>query len=145
MHTFISASSEQTASIASILAKQLTKGDCLFFFGDLGSGKTTFIKTLASILTGISSDLIQSPTFQYVHQYDGTIKVCHFDLYRLEHEADFFDLGLDELITDDAICCIEWSERLSQNFSKNGILIKIKPKADETREISITLPRDWKE
>ncbi len=144
MHTFISTSCEETAHIATALAKQLAKGDCLLFFGDLGSGKTTFIKCLASQLSGCSPELIQSPTFQYVHQYDGLIKVCHFDLYRLHGDRDFFDLGLDELLTDDAISCIEWAERLSSEFYKDGILVHIKPKSDKTREISIVLPRNWK-
>lgn len=108
--SFLSHSSEESRGIAKNLAHSLKPGAWVFFYGDLGVGKTTFIAALVEELTGI--DQATSPTFSYAHRYEGKNVVAHFDLYRLSDEKEFFAKGLDESMLPNVICCIEWSERL---------------------------------
>ena len=86
-------------------------GGVIALFGELGSGKTTFVKGVALSL-GIAEHKVSSPTFAYMHVYEGCIPLYHFDLYRLRGPEDFFALGFDEYLSCGGICCIEWAERL---------------------------------
>ncbi len=105
---FLSKSVKDTYEIAAKLAQELTGGEIILLDGDLGAGKTTFVKGLALAL-GVK-DVVTSPTFTLFNQYEGTkLSLYHFDLYRLEEgEAD--ELGFDEYIGDpQAVTCIEWN------------------------------------
>ena len=91
----------------------LRPNDVLCFFGDLGSGKTTFIKGLVEGASGLSANSVSSPTFTYLNIYTGPqLVVYHFDLYRLRDVDEFLSMGFDEYMTAGGICCIEWSERI---------------------------------
>jgi tRNA threonylcarbamoyladenosine biosynthesis protein TsaE len=97
------------------MASNLLPGDTVAFYGDLGSGKTEFVK---GICTGLNvEDLVSSPTFTIVNHYDGAndvggdIPVYHIDLYRIESVDELHEIGLEEtLLQEDAIKLIEWSE-----------------------------------
>ncbi|MBQ9145656.1 MAG: tRNA (adenosine(37)-N6)-threonylcarbamoyltransferase complex ATPase subunit type 1 TsaE [Clostridia bacterium] len=99
---------QDTYQIAAKLAATLRGGEVVLLCGDLGSGKTTFVKGLAHAL-GIDQ-VVTSPTFTLMNTYQGTkLKLYHFDLYRLG-AGDAEDMGFDEFFHDpDAVCCIEWS------------------------------------
>lgn len=98
---------------AKSFGSKLKPNDVLCFFGDLGSGKTTFIKGLVEGATGLSAHAVSSPTFTYLNIYTGTQQVVyHFDLYRLRDVDEFLSMGFDEYMTASGICCIEWSERI---------------------------------
>ena len=117
---FVSHSVQDTYRAAALLAKDLTGGEILLLDGDLGAGKTTFVKGLAVAL-GVK-DMVTSPTFTLFNQYEGdSLKLYHFDLYRLgEGEAD--ELGFDEYIgAPDAVTCIEWNRD-----AQAGKVVKIK-------------------
>lgn len=114
-------SAEETWSIGENLGKTLQKGSVLCFYGDLGAGKTTFIQGLIYGLTGISH--VPSPTFTYVNVYKET--VYHYDLYRLANEAEFLARGLDEPFGTEAICLIEWPERIPSLLPKHKEEIRI--------------------
>jgi len=92
--------------------RTLSPNDVICFFGDLGAGKTTFIKGLVEGATGLSTSAVRSPTFTYLNIYEGTKPVYHFDLYRLKHESQFLEMGFDEYFEAGGICCIEWAEKI---------------------------------
>ena len=110
MATFIqTGSEEETASAGEQLAAQLRPGDVVLLYGDLGAGKTAFVRGLARGLGAPEGD-VSSPTFTIVQEYAGRVPLYHVDLYRLEpKEVD--DLGLDELVSGDGVVAIEWAER----------------------------------
>lgn len=92
------------------LAATLRRGDVLGLCGDLGAGKTHFVKGLTAGL-GASAD-VTSPTFTLIHEYiGGRLPLYHFDFYRLEDEDDALKIGLDEYLDGDGVCVIEWADK----------------------------------
>jgi tRNA threonylcarbamoyladenosine biosynthesis protein TsaE len=106
----ITRSEAETAAAGEQIARTLGAGDVVLLYGDLGAGKTAFVRGLARGL-GADPDDVSSPTFTIVQQYSGSgPTLYHVDLYRLEpNEVD--DLGLDDLVSGDGIVAIEWAER----------------------------------
>jgi tRNA threonylcarbamoyladenosine biosynthesis protein TsaE len=100
---------EATEAAAARMARHVRRGDLLLLEGEMGAGKTTFVRGLASGL-GVAGD-VMSPTFQLVRVYRGPVQLAHVDLYRLGDAADLADLGLDELLDEGAVV-VEWGERL---------------------------------
>jgi tRNA threonylcarbamoyladenosine biosynthesis protein TsaE len=108
----VTTSEHETAAVAKALAGELRAGDVLLLSGNLGAGKTAFVRGLAEGL-GIDPQEVSSPTFTLVHEYrGGRLRLYHVDLYRLDHAAAD-DLGLDELGVDSGILAIEWPDRLT--------------------------------
>lgn len=136
---FTSHSDSETRAIGSNLGKMLTKNSIVCFFGDLGAGKTTFIKGLASAITGCSVEEINSPTYTYLNIYTGTIPVYHFDLYRLKSSEDFLHMGFDDFFYTDGICCIEWSERISELIPPGAWTVTLTHINHEQRQIDLLL------
>jgi tRNA threonylcarbamoyladenosine biosynthesis protein TsaE len=137
MPILYTSSPEETKTIAESLAKTILPGNILCFFGDLGAGKTTFIKALAIALGTGSSELVNSPTFQYLNIYQGKVPIYHFDLYRLKSEEDFILLGFDEFFQTDGIVCIEWAEKIKSIIPKHAIHIQISHGGEDRRKIEI--------
>jgi tRNA threonylcarbamoyladenosine biosynthesis protein TsaE len=108
-------SAESTQALAESWACYFKAGDVITLVGDLGAGKTTFVKGLAQGLGVAESIAVTSPTFTYFQHYgDGAVLFYHFDLYRLSGEEDFLSLGFDDFLDDrEAIACIEWPERIA--------------------------------
>ena len=106
----VTASEEETAIAGESLAADLRPGDVVLLYGQLGAGKTAFVRGLARGL-GAAPEEVSSPTFTLVQEYAGTrATLYHVDLYRLEpREID--DLGLDEMVSGNGIVAIEWAER----------------------------------
>ena len=103
-------SEEETASAGESLAATLRPGDVVLLYGDLGAGKTAFVRGLARGL-GATSDAVSSPTFTIVQEYAArAVTLYHVDLYRLE-PAEIDDLGLDDLVSSDGIVAVEWADR----------------------------------
>jgi tRNA threonylcarbamoyladenosine biosynthesis protein TsaE len=122
-------SEDETASLARDLAATLRAGDVLLLSGNLGAGKTAFVRGLAAGL-GIDPHDVSSPTFTLVHEYrGGRLTLYHVDLYRLERAATE-DLGLEELGARDGVLAIEWPDRLTHSLSAaKTVLLEI---VDET-------------
>lgn len=100
---------EETEQIAQALAQRLSAGDRIAFTGDLGAGKTAFVRGLARGL-GITQR-VTSPTFTIVNEYEGgRLPLFHFDLYRLSSEDELFDIGWEDFLVRGGVCAVEWSE-----------------------------------
>ncbi|NGX56695.1 MAG: tRNA threonylcarbamoyladenosine biosynthesis protein TsaE [Candidatus Anoxychlamydiales bacterium] len=132
----ISSSVEDTYNIAKDFAKNLKINDVVSFFGNLGAGKTTFIKGLLEGLNYTSSE-VNSPTFTYLNIYDTKINIFHFDVYRLKNSNNFLDMGFDEYFSMDGICLIEWADIIEDILPKKRYNITINHISDKKREISI--------
>ena len=108
--TIVTTSEEETSAAGARFARGLRAGDVILLFGDLGAGKTAFVRGLAAGL-GAPGDEVSSPTFTLIQEYrGGRLVLHHVDLYRLA-PAEVADLGLDELISGAAVVAIEWAER----------------------------------
>lgn len=110
---FISNSVEETERIGAQLASELPAGSIVAFTGDLGAGKTAFVRGMARGL-GID-ERVTSPTFTIVNEYEGGRRpLFHFDLYRLFDADELFDIGWEDYLSRGGICAVEWSERASE-------------------------------
>ena len=133
--THSSSSEADTRQIASTFADSLDAGSVLLLEGDLGAGKTAFVRGLAEGL-GIDADEVTSPTFTLVHEYrGGRLPLIHVDLYRLDR-ADLDEIGLDADLAARGIIAIEWPERLSGPI-KGAIEIRITDRGGDQRDIAI--------
>ena len=131
----ISRSEEDTQRVARELALTLKAGAVILLSGNLGAGKTEFVRGLAAGL-GIDADAVSSPTFTLVHEYrGGRLSLYHVDLYRLDRAATE-DLGLEEMGVGDGVLAIEWPERLSHDLpGAQAITLTIVD--DDSRQITI--------
>ncbi len=133
----ISNSTQQTQDFAQQFAQTLVGGETILLNGDLGAGKTHFVKGIA-IGLGID-DVITSPTFALHNQYEnGRLVLNHFDFYRIMDPAEAEILGLNEFFGDkQSVCCIEWSENVAELLPTNCITVTIDKIDDNTRQITI--------
>jgi tRNA threonylcarbamoyladenosine biosynthesis protein TsaE len=99
----------ETEAAGERLGERLEAGDVVLLTGELGAGKTTFVRGVAR--GAGSAAPVASPTFQLVRVYSGRVQLAHVDLYRVEHTAELADLGLEELVDQGALV-IEWGDRL---------------------------------
>jgi len=139
-----SKSSAGTIAIGRKLAEMLTPPRLLILRGDLGAGKTTLVKGIASALGAAEADEVTSPTFTLVHEYSGTldgkpVKLLHLDLYRLDAERQLDSLGLDEMQTKDAIILIEWGEKFKTIRKRADGEIVVTSAGGDARKIAVTL------
>ena len=126
----------ETESFAEQLAKDFTGGEVLLLHGELGAGKTHFVKGLAKGL-GID-EVITSPTFALHNSYQGRLTLNHFDFYRIEDSEEVAILGLDEFFYDKhAVAAIEWSENIKDLLPKQCVSVNIDKIDDNTRKITI--------
>ena len=131
----VSHSEEDTIAYARQIAEHLQPGDVLLLSGNLGAGKTAFVRGLAAGL-GIPAEDVSRPTFTLVHEYGpGRLKLFHADLYRLDRAATA-DLGLEELGLTDGVLAIEWPDRLTHALP-GATRVEIEWVDDTTRRITV--------
>ena len=130
----ITSSEEETSAAGARLGESLPPGAVVLLYGDLGAGKTAFVRGLARGLGG-SDDEVTSPTFTIVQEYPGRVTLFHVDLYRLE-EREVDDLGLEELVLGDGVVAIEWAERW-RGGPDDAIEVRIEDAGEEKRRITI--------
>jgi tRNA threonylcarbamoyladenosine biosynthesis protein TsaE len=143
-HEFTTQSDADTIEVGRKLAKLLKPPQLLILRGDLGTGKTTLVKGIAQALDAAEADEVTSPTFTLIHEYDGTqngkpVKLFHLDVYRLEGERQLETLGLDELLTPDALVLVEWGEKFKSIKKKSTGEIAITSAGGDARKITVTL------
>ena len=137
--TIVTCSEEETSAAGDRLAARVRPGDVVLLHGDLGAGKTAFVRGLARGL-GASPDEVSSPTFTLVQEYTGSsATLYHVDLYRLE-PAEIDDLGLEDLVAGDGIVAIEWAERWSGR-PDDAIDVRIEDAGEDQRRIRIERSR----
>jgi len=137
--TVITTGEEETVAAGEQCAATLSPGAVVLLYGQLGAGKTAFVRGLARGL-GAAADEVSSPTFTIIQEYAGrTATLYHVDLYRLE-PAEVDDLGLDELVSGDGIVAIEWAERW-RGRPDDAIEVRIEDGGGERREVRISHDR----
>lgn len=131
----ISHSAAETYALGMKFGRQLQPDQVVCFFGDLGAGKTTFIKGLAAGL-GTTNEEVSSPTFTYLHIYRGILTLYHFDLYRLRDADEFLSMGFDEVLDAGGVSCIEWSEKIEAILPDDAIRVSIIHLGGDQRQIA---------
>ncbi|MDX8350547.1 tRNA (adenosine(37)-N6)-threonylcarbamoyltransferase complex ATPase subunit type 1 TsaE [Cognatiyoonia sp. IB215446] len=130
-----------TAALAERIARILKSGDTLLLEGEIGAGKTAFARATIRAMLGRDED-VPSPTFTLVQTYDTPRgPVWHCDLYRLTHPDEVMELGLDEALTD-AICLIEWPDRLGADSPTNALHLAFVARAAD-HAVTLTIPDSW--
>lgn len=136
-------SEQETRQVARAMAAGLRRGDVVALYGDLGAGKTQFVKGLCEAFR--VPDAVTSPTFVILNRYSGfensnkEIFIFHFDLYRVQTAEEIYDLGYEEFLFGNGICVIEWADRLETllPLHRHDVRILFGEREDE-RQISIS-------
>jgi tRNA threonylcarbamoyladenosine biosynthesis protein TsaE len=144
IHEFTTQSGADTIAVGLKLAELLKPPQLLLLRGELGTGKTTLVKGIAQALDAAEPDEVTSPTFTLLHEYDGTrkgkpVKLFHLDVYRLEGERQLETLGLDDLLTQDALVLVEWGDKFKSIRKRATGEIAIESAGGDARKITVTL------
>ena len=131
-------SPEQTEALGAALARRLGPGSVVAFTGDLGAGKTAFVRGMAAGL-GIAQR-VTSPTFTIVNEYEeGRLPLFHFDMYRLGGPEELYDIGWDDYLERGGVCAVEWSENIAGALEPGAIQVDLRRGAsDGERIITVT-------
>ena len=132
-----SASEQETEAIGREMAQQLAPGAVVAFTGDLGAGKTAFVRGMAQGL-GISQR-VTSPTFTIVNEYQGRIPLFHFDMYRLPDADALFDIGWEDYLDRGGVCAVEWSENVAGALPEDTVWVDIRRLEGEDNGRCITI------
>ena len=127
-------SEHETHETGRTLAAALAPGTFVLLHGDLGAGKTAFVRGMAEGL-GANPEHVSSPTFVLIQHYKGRLALVHVDLYRLEGAAAIDDLGLEEM-AEEAVVAIEWAERLPRRLERS-VSVRIEDLGANARRITI--------
>lgn len=132
MKEFYSQSIADTERIAREIASMLKKGDVLALYGEMGAGKTAFVRGLVGALCPECLPLVHSPTFAIVNEYEGdSVTVYHYDLYRIADEDDLYSTGFYDRLGGDGIVVTEWSELIESAIPSDAFRLRLE-KCDET-------------
>lgn len=135
MQSYLSESEAETEKIGEDFAAKLPGGTVVAMYGDLGAGKTAFVRGMARGM-GLSCR-VSSPTFTIVNEYLGERELIHFDMYRLKSSDELFDIGWEDYLARGAVCAVEWSENVEDAFFGDEIRVDIRKLSDTGREITI--------
>ncbi len=124
---------DETEAMARDFARGLAGGEFLAMYGDLGAGKTAFVRGLASILSPDAQ--VSSPSYSIVNEYGGEYNFCHFDVYRITDDDDLYSVGFYDY--SDCIMAVEWSENIGYALPTPRYEIKIEKTGENSRRIRI--------
>ena len=128
-------SPEETEQIGAMLGRVIAPGTVIAYRGDLGAGKTAFTRGLARGLG--YTDIVTSPTYTIVNEYlGGGLPLFHFDMYRLHSPDDLWDIGWEDYLDRGGVCCVEWSENVSEAL-EDPIVITIDKLGEHSRRITL--------
>jgi len=133
--TIYSKSEAETEAAGESFARTLPPGAVVALYGDLGAGKTAFVRGMAR---GLELDVrVSSPTFTIVNEYLGPRELYHFDMYRLESADELFDIGWEDYLARGGVCAVEWSENVADAFEGDEITVRIEKTGADERVITI--------
>ena len=135
MTEFITNSELETEQLGERLAKTVSGGAVIAMYGDLGAGKTAFVRGMARGM-GLTCR-VSSPTFTIVNEYLGERELIHFDMYRLSGSDELFDIGWEDYLARGAVCAVEWSEKIDDAFYGDETVVRIEKLGDYERKITI--------
>lgn len=118
------------------LGTTLSPGAVVALYGELGAGKTAFVRGLAAGLQISSS--VSSPTFTIVNEYDGIIPLFHFDMYRLDSETELYDIGWFDYLERGGVCAVEWSEKVPGAFPPGAVAVRLEDLGSNKRKLEIS-------
>ena len=134
--TFVSTSEKETEALGARLAASLPAGGAVIaMYGELGAGKTAFIRGLGAGLQ--VKGAVVSPTFTIVNELQGQRELFHFDMYRLGSADELFDIGWEDYLSRGGVCAVEWSENVEDAFDGSEIRVRIRKTGDNSREITV--------
>jgi tRNA threonylcarbamoyladenosine biosynthesis protein TsaE len=137
-YQIISGSVDETKKLGKVIGSTLSAGTVLALTGDLGSGKTSFVQGLAEGLEVPTDYYITSPSYTLINEYPGRFTLFHVDLYRITDYVDIENIGLYEILDDDAaVVAVEWADRIEPKLLPDSITIHFEITGDETRNILI--------
>lgn len=110
----------ETEKLGETLGRVVSAGGVIVLDGDLGAGKTTFVRGLARGM-GLPERTVSSPTFTLIHEYDGDVPLYHFDAYRLDDGQQFAELGADEYLYGEGVCAIEWGGNVRDELPEDRL------------------------
>lgn len=135
MTTYITKSEQETEQLGKTFAEKLSGASVVAMYGDLGAGKTAFVRGMAR---GLGLDCrVSSPTFTIVNEYLGQRELIHFDMYRLSSADELFEIGWEDYLNRGAVCAVEWSENVQDAFFGDEIRVRIEKLGDSERKITI--------
>ena len=133
--TIISKNETETEAAGERFAQTLPDGAVVALYGDLGAGKTAFVRGMAR---GMGIDTrVSSPTFTIVNEYLGARELYHFDMYRRGSAEELFDIGWEDYLSRGGVCAVEWSENVEDAFEGDEIVVRIEKTGDSERRITI--------
>ena len=135
MPTFYTKNESETEDLGGRLARQLPDGAVVAMYGDLGAGKTAFVRGMARGM-GLNCR-VSSPTFTIVNEYLGERDLIHFDMYRLSGADELFDIGWEDYLRRGAVCAVEWSEKVRDAFFGDEVTVTIEKLGETERKITI--------
>ncbi len=133
--TIISHNETETEAAGERFGAALPDGAVVALYGDLGAGKTAFVRGMARGM-GIEAR-VSSPTFTIVNEYLGARELYHFDMYRLGSAEELFDIGWEDYLSRGGVCAVEWSENVEDAFEGDEIVVRIEKRGDSERRITI--------
>ncbi len=128
-------STQETEAAGTALARSLMAGAVVAMYGDLGAGKTAFVRGMARGLE--SPSRVTSPTFTIVNEYEGRLPLFHFDMYRLSSSDELFDIGWEDYLDRNGVCVVEWSENVPEAFDGTQMNVTIDKLSETQRKIII--------
>jgi tRNA threonylcarbamoyladenosine biosynthesis protein TsaE len=131
--SFSTKSHEETVNAGKSLGKIVDPACVVGLIGDLGAGKTCFVKGVANGLNDVPEKEVTSPTFTILQAYEGAVPLYHFDAYRLGGVDDLGDIGFEDYVYGQGVSVIEWADNISEALPEERMLIEIELKADENR------------
>lgn len=141
-------SPDETLALGRTLAEKLVPGDIVALYGNLGAGKTVFVRGICSGL-GIDASSVTSPTFTILHEYGdargrggGAMPVYHFDAYRIEHVDEFYGIGYDEYFFGEGVSLVEWAEKIETLLPDHAIRIRIDHAGGDLRRLRRVIQDD---
>ena len=128
-------SEAETEAFGRTIAKMLPVPSVVCLYGELGAGKTAFVRGLAAGLEITAP--VSSPTFTIVNEYSGNPELIHFDMYRLSSAEELFDIGWEDYLRRNAVLAVEWSENVEDAFDGSEIRIRFEKLSDTGRRITV--------